>query len=111
MFIFNIKTTRCRAITSKEGHELGKTIVCFVVHKTISELECVILSTLFLSVQKTPTWCLLLLLHIDHCLLHGLEHLGLHHRYLLQGRWRVSSTTILIIGIVIPCVHHLKDRV
>jgi hypothetical protein len=29
--------------------------VCFVVCKTISELEHVILTTLFLSVQKTPT--------------------------------------------------------
>jgi hypothetical protein len=28
--------------------------VCFVVHKTISELERVILTTLFLPVQKTP---------------------------------------------------------
>jgi hypothetical protein len=26
--------------------------VCSVVHKTISELECVILTTLFLPVQK-----------------------------------------------------------
>jgi hypothetical protein len=29
--------------------------VCFIVRKTISELECVILTTLFLPVQKTPT--------------------------------------------------------
>jgi hypothetical protein len=29
--------------------------MCFVVHKNISELECAILSTLFLPVQKTPT--------------------------------------------------------
>jgi hypothetical protein len=29
--------------------------VCFVVRKTISELDCVILTTLFLSVQKTLT--------------------------------------------------------
>jgi hypothetical protein len=29
--------------------------VCFVVRKTISELECAILITMFLSVQKTPT--------------------------------------------------------
>jgi hypothetical protein len=29
--------------------------VCFVVHKTISELERMILTTLFLPVQKTLT--------------------------------------------------------
>jgi hypothetical protein len=28
--------------------------MCFVVHKTISELEHVILTTLFLPVKKTP---------------------------------------------------------
>jgi hypothetical protein len=27
--------------------------MCIVVHKTISELECTILTTLFLPVQKT----------------------------------------------------------
>jgi hypothetical protein len=29
--------------------------VCFIVRKTISKLKCVILTTLFLPVQKTPT--------------------------------------------------------
>jgi hypothetical protein len=29
--------------------------VCFIVHKIISKLECVILTTLLLLVQKTPT--------------------------------------------------------
>jgi hypothetical protein len=28
--------------------------MCFIVHKTISELEHAILTTLFFSVQKTP---------------------------------------------------------
>jgi hypothetical protein len=31
-------------------------MVWFVVRKTISELEHVILTTLFLLAQKTPTW-------------------------------------------------------
>jgi hypothetical protein len=31
--------------------------VFFIVHKTIMELERAILTTLFLSVQKTPTKC------------------------------------------------------
>jgi hypothetical protein len=48
------QTTECRAITSKEGPEPGYIIMCFVVHKTNSKLEHVILTTLFLLVQKTP---------------------------------------------------------
>jgi hypothetical protein len=43
------------SITSKEGAELGYIIVCSVVHKTTSELERAILTTLFLLVQKTLT--------------------------------------------------------
>jgi hypothetical protein len=43
------------AIISEEGHEPRYIIVCFVVHKTISELEHAILTTLFLPVQKTLT--------------------------------------------------------
>jgi hypothetical protein len=27
------------------------------------------------------------LLHVDHALLYGLEHLSLHHQNLLQGQW------------------------
>jgi hypothetical protein len=42
-------------ITFKEGPEPGYIIMCFIVHKTISKLKYVILTTLFLSVQKTPT--------------------------------------------------------
>jgi hypothetical protein len=30
-------------------------MVFFIVHKTISKLECAILTTLFLPVQNTPT--------------------------------------------------------
>jgi hypothetical protein len=30
-------------------------------------------------------WCLLVLLHVGHGLLYGLEHLSLHHQNLLQG--------------------------
>jgi hypothetical protein len=48
------QTAACRAITSEEGTEPGYNIVCFVVRKTISKLECVILTTLFLPMQKTP---------------------------------------------------------
>jgi hypothetical protein len=47
------------AITSKKGHELGYIIIYFVVCKTTLELERVILTTLFLPVQKTPTPLLL----------------------------------------------------
>jgi hypothetical protein len=32
-------------VTSEEGSELGLIIVCFIVHKTTSELEHVILTT------------------------------------------------------------------
>jgi hypothetical protein len=59
---------------------------------------------------------LLVLLHSGHGLLHGLEHLSLHHQNLLQSQWgrRVSSIVVLTIvvrvGIVVPCVGHLKNR-
>jgi hypothetical protein len=49
------QTSGCRAITSEEGPEPRWIIVCFVVHKTVLELEHMILTTLFLPVQKTPT--------------------------------------------------------
>jgi hypothetical protein len=39
-----------RAITSKEGPQEGEITVFFVVHKTTSELERVIFTTLFLPV-------------------------------------------------------------
>jgi hypothetical protein len=49
------QTTRYRAITFREGPEPGLIIMCFVVHKTTSELERAILTTLFLLMQKTLT--------------------------------------------------------
>jgi hypothetical protein len=70
-------------------------------------------------------WCLLVLLHIsqgqlhvDHALLHGLEHLSLHHQNLLQVRWGrwvgsvfvlnivVLSVVVFNVGIAIPCVDY-----
>jgi hypothetical protein len=41
-----------RAITSEEGPEPGQITMCFVVCKTTSELECVILTTLYLPGAK-----------------------------------------------------------
>jgi hypothetical protein len=43
------------------------------------------LSPLEISKSISLLWlrCLLVLLHIDHCLLHSLGHLSLHHQYLL----------------------------
>jgi hypothetical protein len=49
------QTAGRRTITSKQGPRPRQIIVCSVVCKTISELECTILTTLFLLVQKTPT--------------------------------------------------------
>jgi hypothetical protein len=49
------QTARRRAITSEEGPEPRYIIVCSVVHKTISKPECIILTTLFLPVQKILT--------------------------------------------------------
>jgi hypothetical protein len=45
------------------------------------------------------------LLHVDHGLLQGLEHMSLHHQNLLQGRLRqwVGSVVVLSVG-------HLKSR-
>jgi hypothetical protein len=73
-------------------------------------LEAWRLSPLEISKSISLVWlrCLLVLLHIDHYLLHGLEHLSLHHEYLLYGWWRwVSSIAILTI-IVVAGPSHLK---
>jgi hypothetical protein len=43
------QTTGRRAITSMDGPKPGKIIVCFIVHKTTSELECLILTTLYFA--------------------------------------------------------------
>jgi hypothetical protein len=63
-------------------------------------------------------WCLLVLLHSDHDLLHGLEHLILHHQNLLHGRWGwwvsnivVFTVVVVSVGIAVPSVGHLKNRV
>jgi hypothetical protein len=54
-------------------------------------------------------------LHIDHGLLHGLEHLSLHYQNLLQRWWWVSSiavlTVVVVVGVMVSCVGHLKNRV
>jgi hypothetical protein len=49
------QTARRSAITSKEGPEPRYIIVCSIVRNTIVELEFVILTTLFLLVQKILT--------------------------------------------------------
>jgi hypothetical protein len=59
-------------------------------------------------------WCLRVLLHVDHGLLHGLEHLSFHHQNLLQGWWRVGSVVVLSIivlgvGIAVPSVDHMNN--
>jgi hypothetical protein len=56
------------------------------------------------------------LLHVDHALLHGVEHLSLHHHNLLQGWWGwwVGSVVVLLsiivlsIGVAAPSVDHSK---
>jgi hypothetical protein len=51
------QSTGRSAITSEKGPELGKIIVCFIVRKTASELEHVILTTLyFASAEHTDSW-------------------------------------------------------
>jgi hypothetical protein len=59
------------------------------------------------------------ILHVDHGLLHGLKYLSLHHQNMLQGQWQVGSVVVLSIvvhsivildvGVVVPCVDHLKN--
>jgi hypothetical protein len=59
------------------------------------------------------------MLHIDHGLLHGLEHLCLHSQHLLkswQRGWRQVGIIVVVLPIVlsvvvggtVPCVGHLK---
>jgi hypothetical protein len=54
------------------------------------------------------------ILHVDHGLLYGLNHLSLHHQNMLQGQWQVGSVVFLCIvvlgvGIAVPCVDYLKN--
>jgi hypothetical protein len=54
--------------------------------------------------------CLLILLHNEHGLLHGMEHLSLHYQNLLKGWWQVTNIDVLTIIVVAgPC--HLKNMV
>jgi hypothetical protein len=72
-----------------------------------------------LKVSKSiPRWCwwrlVLSILHVDHHLLHSLKHLSLHQQNLLQNWWRVGSVVVLniiviYVGVVVPCVDHLKN--
>jgi hypothetical protein len=59
-------------------------------------------------------WCRLLtlnLLHVGHRLLHGLQHLSLHHQDLLKcwwWRWVVGSIIgIVLIGVAVVSVCHM----
>jgi hypothetical protein len=49
------------------------------------------------------------ILHVNHCLLHDLKHLSLHHQNFLYGWWWVDSVVVLSVDVVIPCVDHLKN--
>jgi hypothetical protein len=58
-------------------------------------------------------WCQLVLLHIsqgllhvDHALLHGLEHLSLHHHNLLQGHWGRQVGNVVVLIIIVFSVDH-----
>jgi hypothetical protein len=51
------------------------------------------------------------LLHVDHSLLHGLQHLSLHYLYLLKCWWwrRVVGIVVVlvVIGTTVASVGHL----
>ena len=49
------------------------------------------------------------LLHASHSLLHGLQHLSLHHQNLLKGWWwrRVVSVVVVLVGTTVASVGHL----
>jgi hypothetical protein len=59
-------------------------------------------------------WCWLVslgLLHVDHSLLHGLQHLSLHYQHLLKCWWwrRVVGIVVVVVlvGTTIASVGHL----
>jgi hypothetical protein len=57
-------------------------------------------------------WCLfvtLALMHIGHCLMHSLKHLGLHQQDLLQSRKVWWVVLVVGTGVLIPYVDHLMD--
>jgi hypothetical protein len=58
-------------------------------------------------------------MQVDHGLLHGLEHLGLHSQHFLKSKqrgWRRVGVLVVVLPIVfsivggdtVPCVGHLK---
>jgi uncharacterized membrane protein len=52
------------------------------------------------------------LLHVDHSLLHGLQHLSLHYQYLIKcwwWRWVVGIVVIVVLVVVttVASVGHL----
>jgi hypothetical protein len=54
-------------------------------------------------------WCWLVslsLLHVDHSLLHGLQHLSLHYEYLLKCWWwrRVVGVVVIVVIVVVLVV-------
>jgi hypothetical protein len=59
------------------------------------------------------------MLHIDHGLLHGLEHLCLHSQHMLKSWWKGWRQVGVLVAVLpiafsvvggdtIPCVGHLK---
>jgi hypothetical protein len=52
-------------------------------------------------------WCWLVslgLLHVDHSLLHGLQHLSLHYQYLLKcwwWRWVVGVVVVVVVVVLV----------
>jgi hypothetical protein len=77
--------------------------VCFIVHKTISELEHAILTIMFLPVQKTPTHSLSSI----HTGLHALIELPKHYTFRI---W-VYTWLVLLSHAVLSVVQvfHLYD--
>jgi hypothetical protein len=54
-------------------------------------------------------------MHVDHGLLHGLEHLSLHSQHLLKSRRWVGIIVIVlsivlnvVVGGTVPCVNYLE---
>jgi hypothetical protein len=56
-------------------------------------------------------WCWLMplnMLHVDHSLLHGLQHLSLHYQNLLKcWWWRWVDVIVVLIGTTVASVGHL----
>jgi hypothetical protein len=94
------------------------------IHRLHSMREGRRLSALEISkpIPRRWWWHLRLsMLHIDHGLLHGLEHLCLYSQHLLKSRrrgWRWFGIIVVVLPIVlsviiggtVPCVGHLKHE-